>query len=163
VTGSAPHPDVYRRALSTRGYVVAVVGPLLVAALLLGLVVLNHDDAVELPGRSVPLLTSNWKPGDGGSDAMISGTLELGQDGCVYLTNGADRMAPVWPAEFSARETFDGKLTLYDPHGKALAHDGDELRMGGGFASAAEYRGYTCAPASGEVALVQSEVTVVAP
>ena len=161
MTDPSPSPNLERRALSTRGYVVAALGPLLVAALAFTLVVLNHDDVVELPGKSVPLLTSNWKPGDGGSDAMISGRLQLGEDGCVYLVNGADRTAPVWPAEFGARVTDDGTLTLYDPRGDVLAHGGDELRMGGGFVAAADYRGHTCAPDSGEVALVQSEVTVV--
>jgi hypothetical protein len=163
VTDTSPSPELDRRALSTRGYVVAAVGPLLVAALAFTLVVLNHDDVVELPGKSVPLLTSNWKPGNADGGQPISGTLALGDDGCVHLVNGTEQTTPVWPAEFAARVADDGTLTLYDPHGDVLAHGGDELRMSGGLAAAADYRGHTCAPESGEVALVQSDITVVTP
>ena len=48
-----------------------------------------------------------------------------------------------------------------DGAGKTVAHDGDEVSMGGGFGPAGTFAGQPCLPESGEVAIVQSDVTVV--
>jgi hypothetical protein len=143
--------------------VVAVVPPLLAA---LGFATLwaTHNDEAVLPGRPVPLLTSAWKPGSASDGAAISGMLQLGQDGCVHLVGqDGSEFTAVWPAEFTARSSTDGTLTLYDPADAVVAHNGDELRMNGGFSSPAPYRGHQCVPTKGQLALVQSTVTVVSP
>jgi hypothetical protein len=164
LSSSPKPPDIRRRALTTRGYVIVAVLPPLIAALGIGTLWLTHDDEAVLPGQSVPLLTSSWKPGNGGDGALISGVLQLGQDGCVHLLGqDGSQLTAVWPAEFTARSSDDGSLTLYDPNDDVVAHDGDELRMGGGFTSPGPYRGHQCVPTSGQLALVQSTVTVVSP
>ncbi|MCW2766039.1 MAG: hypothetical protein JWO11_1998 [Nocardioides sp.] len=164
MNGSPQPPDIRRRALSTRGYLAVAAVPPLLAAIAFGTLWATHHDEVVLPGQPVPLLTSSWKPGNASDGALIGGVLQLGQDGCVHLTQpDGSQLTPVWPAEYTARRSADGSLTLYDPHDGAIAHDGDQLRMGGGFSSPEPYRGQQCAPASGQVALVESTVTVVSP
>lgn len=164
MTTSPQAPDLRRRALSTRGYLLVAVVPPLIAALALGTLWLTHDDEAVLAGQPVPLLTSSWKPGDGGDGAQIGGVLELGADGCVRLAQAdGSALTAVWPAEFTARRADDGTLTLYDPNDHAVAHGGDTLRTGGGYTSPDAYRGHQCVPTSGQVALVESDVSVVSP
>jgi len=164
MSGSPQAPDLHRRALSARGYLLVAVVPPLLAAIGLGTLWVTHDEEAVLPGQSVPLLTSSWKPGNADEGAPIAGVLDLGQDGCVHLVQAdGTALTAVWPAEFTARRSDDGSLTLYDPEGDVVAHDGDELRMGGGFTSPEPYRGHQCVPTSGQLALVESTVTVVSP
>lgn len=146
-------------ALSTRGYVLVALVPLLIAAIAFGAVSLFASDEPELTGTTVQLPTSSWKPGQGGDDALIQGVLRMDEEHCVYLESGTDRVYAVWPAGW--RATRDGELlSLYDGDLRIVARDGDGVSFGGGYAPVATYAGEPCLPESGEVAAVQSEVTV---
>ncbi|GAA4375624.1 hypothetical protein [Nocardioides caricicola] len=146
-------------ALSTRGYVLVALVPLLVAAVAFGAITLFASDEPELSGTSVQLPTSSWKSGQDGDGALIQGVLRMDDDYCVYL-EGADRDTyVVWPAGW--RATRDGELlTLYDADLSVVARDGDTITAGGGYQPVATYAGEPCLPESGEAAAVQSEVTV---
>lgn len=146
-------------ALSTRGYVLVALVPLLVAALAFGAVSVFASDEPELSGTTVQLPTSSWKPGQDSDGALVQGVLRMDDDYCVYLESGSDRTYAVWPAGW--RATRDGDLlTIYNPDLEAVARDGDAVSFGGGLVPVATYEGEPCLPESGDVATVQSEVTV---
>lgn len=152
------------QALSRRGYAIVAIVPFVIAAIGFGVVALvsSGDDAGS--GTTVRLPISGWTPGGGGDDALIQGVLRLDDQYCVYLEAGQDgadpgKVWPVWPAGYQATREGE-RLTLLDADGNVIAHDGDQVSMGGGFGPAGSFAGEPCVPASGEVAIVQSEVTV---
>jgi hypothetical protein len=150
--------------LSNRGYLIVAAVPFVVAAVAFGVVSLvsSGDDAAS--GTTVRLPVSGWKSGTGGDGALIQGVLRLDDEHCVYLEAGQDgadpgQVWPVWPAGFKA--VRDGeRLTVLDGAGQVVAHDGDRVSMGGAYGPAGTFAGQPCVPESGEVAIVQSEVTV---
>jgi hypothetical protein len=149
------------QALSNRGYVLALVVPVLIAAAAFGVVSLVSAGDETGSGVSVHLPVSGWEPGDGGDSAAIEGVLMVDADHCVYLENGDTKVWPVWPAGYHAT-LDDNRLSLFDPDDTvAIAVDGDHVRMSGGSAPASNYASEPCVPDSGEVAVVQSDVTVV--
>ena len=153
-------PDLNRRTLTPFGYAVCIAVPVLIAALGLLALRLNYDEDDLVGGRSVPILTSDWEPGDGGDDALLSGELVLGEDGCVRV---GDEIV-VWPSGFAAgvdRVDDRDELKLYDGDHTIVARGGDTIEAGGGYGDASGYAGRTCAPDAGDVFLVQSEVRAV--
>ncbi|MFS3128361.1 hypothetical protein ACLM5J_08135 [Nocardioides sp. Bht2] len=114
----------------------------------------------ESGATAVALPTHAWRPGDAGDDALISGTLIADRHNCVALSQGGGVMTyALWPAGYSAVIGTDGAVRLKDASGTVVAETGDQLTMGGGF-GAPPSRDVTCVPKKGEVALVQSDVTV---
>jgi hypothetical protein len=112
-------------------------------------------------------MTSDWQPGDGSDDALATGELVLGDDGCLRLV-AADGAAVdlVWPADYVATvQTVgrDDQIKVYDPDRDIVARSSQGLELGGGYTDAGEYAGRECAPSSGEVFLVQSEPRIVDP
>ncbi len=165
----APAYDRWSRpdALSKRGYVLAVLIPLLIAACGFGVVSLVASDDHGLSGTTVRLPESAWAPGAGGDAAAISGVVRLDTDHCVYLEAGQDGAAPgkswvVWPAGYKAARE-GSHLTIYDAGGAVVAHDGDQVRRGGGAAPAGSFSGEPCLPTTGEVFVIQSSVEVLSP
>jgi hypothetical protein len=153
-------------ALSGRGYVLAVLIPLLIAACAFGVVSLVASDDDGLSGITVRLPETGYAPAVAGAGGQIQGVLRLDADHCVYLESGQDgadpgRLVPVWPAGFKASRE-GSRLTISDPQGKVVAHDGDELRTSGGFAPVNTFSGEPCLPETGDVAVIQSDVEVVA-
>lgn len=152
------------QALSNRGYLVALLVPVLVAALGFGVVswVSAGDEAPS--GTTVRLPTSGWQEGDGGGGAQVEGILRVDDDQCAYLESGQDGAQPgrvyvVWPEGFRAKLDRN-RMTLYDAGGRAIAQDGDLVSATGGYAPAGSFTGQACLPESGRVATVQSDVTV---
>ncbi|MCW2774986.1 MAG: hypothetical protein JWN91_3312 [Nocardioides sp.] len=153
-------------ALSRRGYVLAVLIPLVVAACAFGLVSLIASDDNGISGTTVRLPESGYAPTNAGDGAQIQGVLRLDSDHCVYLEAGQDgadpgRVVAVWPAGYKASREGE-RLTIYDAQGKVLAHDGDEIRTSGEFADAGTFAGEPCLPETGEVAVIQGSVEIVA-
>ncbi|MDI6911785.1 hypothetical protein [Nocardioides sp.] len=151
------------QALSNRGYAIAAVVPFVIAAIGFGIVALVSSGDGAGSGVTVRLPTSGWAPASGGGDALIQGVLRLDDQRCVYLEAGQDGADPgkvwaVWPAGYQATREGD-RLTLLDSDGNVVAHDGDQISTSGGFGPAGTFAGEPCVPASGEVAIVQSEVT----
>jgi hypothetical protein len=151
-------------ALSGRGYLIVAILPFLIAAVGFGIVSLVSAGDEAGSGTTVRLPVSAWAPGSGGGDALIQGILRLDDDHCVYLEAGQDgadpgQVWPVWPVGFKATREGE-RLTLFDADGKVVAHDGDRVSMGGGYGPAGTFAGEPCLPESGQVAIVQSEVTV---
>lgn len=158
---AGPDASFGRRALSTRGYVAAAVIPLLVAAGLFGLVVWNYDDA-DVQGTTAPLLVSSFKPGQPAGEEQISGVLEKGEDDCPVLVTPEAEIALAWPAGYAARVSPGGTLTVYDPDQEEVVRADQELRATGTLSDVAgsPYVGRPCAPATGQVAEIQSEIQV---
>ncbi len=115
----------------------------------------EHTTPIDLP-------TGDWKPGEGGSQALISGTVALDENHCVFLDYPGynDRTYVLWPAGYSATVDQRGQVSLLDTNGTQVARSGDQISMGGGY-FAAPAGTHPCLPKSqGEVAIVESEVTV---
>lgn len=146
-------------ALSRRGYVLAVLVPLVIAALAFGAVTLFASDEPDLRGTTVLLPTSSWKPGQGGDGALLQGELQMDADHCVYVDGDQGKVYAVWPAGW--RATRDGDLlTVYDTDTKPVAHDGDTITTGGGSVPVATFEGEPCLPDTGDVFVIQDEVRV---
>jgi hypothetical protein len=91
----------------------------------------------ETPRKSdstpIPLSTSSWKPGDRAMQALIKGRIQLSQDGCVYLAlSRGVKSDVIWPADYSADVSADGVLTLRNPAGEPVGHEGTKIIVGGG-------------------------------
>jgi hypothetical protein len=159
---AGPGPSYERRALSTRGYIVAGVVPVLIAAGLFGLVAWNYDGS-DIQGEAAPLLVLSWKPGQEAGSDPIAGVLEQDDAGCPVLTTAGESLAVVWPAGYSARVSPGGTLTVFDPADEAVVRADQELRATGTVAAAGDLpiAGKPCAPTDGQVAEIQSEVQVV--
>ena len=165
-----PEQPVYDRwsrpqALSNRGYLLAVLVPVLIAAAAFGVVSLVSAGDDVGSGVSVHLPVSGWAPGAGGDAALIEGVLSVDTEHCVFLapvpgTDAPAEVWPVWPAGYHAKLDHN-RLSLYDADNKVVAVDGDHVRMSGGSAPTGNYASEPCLPDSGDVAVVQSDVTVV--
>lgn len=167
-TGPAPIAAIetlaIRRRTRRRGLAAAAIVAIVGSAITVAVVSGDDDGATLEPAANtepLDLPTSQWRPGDDGMDAGIPGVLRLDENDCVYL-GSTDPKVPrrqpvVWPADYSAA-LVEGDLVLYDADGEAVAVEGDELVMGGGYIPPqAQHR---CS-AGNEVAYVQSEVEVV--
>ena len=168
-TEPTPAYDRWSRpeALSRRGYLLAVLVPVLIAACAFGAVALFASDDDGLAGTTVRLPEAGYAPIGNGGDAPIQGVLRLDDEQCVYLEAGQDgadagRVVAVWPAGYKASRE-GSRLTVFDADGDVVAHDGDLVRAGGGFAPAGTFAGEPCLPGSGDVAVIQSAVEVVSP
>ena len=153
-------PDINRRTLTPFGYAVVAVVPVLIAAIGFTILYFSYDREDLVDGETVPILTSDWEPGDASHYALGGGELTLGDDGCVRV--GDDVV--VWPKDYKATVQRVGKsdqLKVYDPQRDIVARGGQVIRFGGGMADVGEYAGGACAPSSGEIFFVQSDVEVV--
>ena len=165
-TSDAPRPpDLDRRILTPFGYAVTVVVPILIAALGLVLLHLHYDREDLVSGNRLAILTSDWQVGDPASSATVTGRLTLGDDRCLRLVaSDGSAVDLVWPADYEATVQRVGpadQIKVYDTERDIVARNSDEIELGGGPAPVAELAGRPCAPASGEVFVVQSEVRVV--
>jgi hypothetical protein len=158
-------PDLHRRTLTPFGYVACIVVPILIAAIGLAILHFGYDKEDLVKGTRLPILTSDWKPGDPADDALFKGDLMLGDDGCTYLASAdGTRSAIVWPAGFEATVQHVGQadqLKVYDTDRTIVARSEESIQFGGGSVPVGDYQGKQCAPASGDVLLVQSDVQVV--
>jgi hypothetical protein len=145
-------------ALGRRGMILAVVIPVLIAALGFGLVSLNARDS-DTAATAIKVPTGDWIPGQPTGSTTIQGTLAVNAQRCVYLKNPSGELWPVWPAGFRARLDSTGKVSLYDGKDHLVARDGEGVQAKGIFTTPANFAGETCLPANDEVAVVQSEVT----
>jgi hypothetical protein len=151
-----------RDALSRRGYVLAIVGPVLVAAAGFGVVSLVASGGDTASGTTVRIPEAAYGPAAAGGGDVIEGVLRLDDEHCVFLDGGGRTTVPVWPAGYRASRE-GGALTIYDEDDHAVAHDGDLIRMTGTLAPAGNFTGEPCLPDSGDVAVVQSDVVVEGP
>lgn len=146
-----------RPALGTRGLVLAVVIPLLIAAAGFGIVSAISSGS-DSQGDAVRVPTSDWIPGQPGGSATITGTLALDDHDCVYLDSPSGQVWPVWPAGYRARLDSAGRVSLYDGRDHLIARDGEGIQAQGATVPASTYAGRPCVPTSGDVAVVRSEV-----
>lgn len=149
------------QALSNRGYLLAVLVPVVIAALGFGAVSLVSAGDETTRGVSVHLPVSGWATGAAGGGQAIEGVLSLDADDCVYLDDHGTRVWPVWPAGYHA-SIDHGRLSLFRANDtQAIAVDGDHVQMSGGSAPVGNFASEPCLPDSGDVAVVQSDVQVV--
>ena len=153
-------PDIGRRTLTPLGYVLWVAVPILIAALGFTFLHFHYDKEDLVDGTRVAILTSDWTPGDASQMAAFGGELTIDDDGCVRVAGDV----VVWPKDFEATVQRVGpsdQLKLYGPERDIVARGGDVVQLGGGMADVGQYAGRACAPTSGGIFLVQSEVKVV--
>jgi hypothetical protein len=158
-------PDLDRRTLTPFGYAVCVVVPVLLAAI--GLVVLHfHYDKEQLvSGTRLAILTSGQETKVAGGTDQLLGKVTLGDDRCVTVvgTDGTPT-TPVWPKDYEAtvqRVGVADQVKVYDTFRNIAARSEQTIEVTGQYADAAQYAGQACAPASGEVFVVESKVKVV--
>ncbi|MEP9361860.1 hypothetical protein ABLE68_02770 [Nocardioides sp. CN2-186] len=147
--------------IGTRGLVLAVLVPVLLAAGAFGIVSWKSE-GTETQATVIRVPTGDWIPGQAVGTETIRGALSVDSRQCVYLeTEDAKELWPVWPAGFIARLGSDGKVSLYDGKDHLVARDGETIQASGTFTSASAYVGEPCLPSDDKVAAVQSEVTAV--
>ncbi len=163
-TDHEPDPASFARwdqkpALSTRGMVLAVVIPVLIAAAAFGVVSLVSRGS-ETQATAIKVPTSGWIRGQAGGSDTIRGALSVDQRRCVYLkADDGQEVWPVWPAGYYARIDSSRHVSLYDGSDHLVARDGEQVQATGIHTSPAAFSGETCLPGDGDVAVVQSEVT----
>lgn len=126
----------------------------------------SYPAARETPGKSdstpIPLSTSSWKPGDLAMAAQIEGRLALSKGECVYLEGlGGAKNDVIWPAGYSADISPEGDLTLRNPAGEPVGHDGTRFFVGGGYISEDEggnVPGVVCEVADDEIVVINDEL-----
>jgi hypothetical protein len=159
-TARAPRPpDIHRRTLTPFGYALCVAVPILIAAIGLTILHFNYDKEDLVKGRRIPILTSDWTPDQAAGDAPLSGEVTLA-DGCVLV---GDQVL-VWPKDFEATVQRVGRsdqLRIYDPGRDIVARSGETIEVSGSSQDVGEYAGRPCAPDSGQVFFVQSDVQLV--
>jgi hypothetical protein len=161
---TTPRYDRWSRpaALSPRGYVLAVLIPVLIAAAGFGALSLIDHSSDSGGGATVRLPTSDWIPGQGGGSSRIQGTLNSDEHRCVYLeTADHQELWPIWPAGYIGKVDGEGRVSVYDGKDELVARDGQQVLASGSFTSASTYSGEACLPSDGDVAVVQSTVTAV--
>jgi hypothetical protein len=147
------------RALSTRGYLLAVLVPLLVAAAAFGVISLVSSGGGG-GGTAVRVPTSDWIPGQAGGTTLIEGEMTSDARHCVYLeTADGQQEWPVWPAGFTGRVDAGDRVSVYDGADRLVARDGQQLRATGRVGDAGQYTGEPCVPQDGRVVVVQSGVS----
>jgi hypothetical protein len=165
-TKPAPRPpDIGRRTLTPFGYGVTIVVPLVLVALAFVALHFHYDKEQLVTGTRLPILTSDWKPGNASQTALATGQLVL-DHGCLRLQSKDQGVVDlVWPADYEASVRHVGggdQLLVYDPDRDVVARGGQTLELGGGFTpDVAAYADEKCAPQSGQAFLVQSRPKVV--
>jgi hypothetical protein len=164
--GRSPQPpDLTRRTLTPFGYAVCAVVPLLLAAAAFTYLHFHYDKEQLVSGTHLHILTSDWKPGDTAGEATTTGKLTY-DHGCLRLGAADGTVVDlVWPADYEATVQRVGptdQLKVYDPARDIVARSAQTIQLAGGFTDAGEYAGRACAPASGQVFLVQAVPQVVA-
>lgn len=114
--------------------------------------------AGSITGVAVALSTSEWRPGDGGMEALIQGRVAVTRDGCVHMGSGKERVDVVWPADYTASRERDGSVAIYDPHGVVVAKTGHVFEAGGGYQHADDKLMVCRAGLGREAAFVTSEL-----
>jgi len=148
-------------ALSTRGYFLAVLVPVLLAAAGFGMVTILDHTGDSGSGAAVRVPTSEWIPGQPGGDTRFQGALAADEHDCVYLeTADQHQIWPIWPAGYTAKVDSQGVVTVYDGKNAVVAREGQQVQMTGSPTSARSYAGERCLPGDGDVAVIQSSVTV---
>ena len=163
--GAARPPDLTRRTLTPFGYAVCVIVPILIAAIGFTYLHLHYNKEQLVNGDRLQILTSDWKPGDPAGAALLAGQLVYGDDHCMRLDAGAGQTVDlVWPAGYEAtvqRVGVTDQLKVYNPARDIVARSTQTLDLAGGFTTdVAAYAAGPCAPASGQVFVVQGTPTV---
>jgi hypothetical protein len=165
-TRSPQPPDLTRRTLTPFGYAVCVVVPLLIAAVGFTYLHFHYDKEQLVRGSHLRILTSDWKAGDPPGSSSVTGQLMLEDDSCLRLqTPDGAQVDVVWPFDYEAavEDSQSGpRVSVYDTDREVVARNSDvHLQLQGSFAAADAYAGQPCAPASGQVFLVQATPSLV--
>lgn len=110
----------------------------------------------------IPLSTSSWQPGDDAMLALITGRIALSRENCVHLQGRGGGTDVIWPAGYSADISDDGVLTVRNPAGQPVGHEGTKIRVAGGGSSADEagsrFPDLVCAVDPGWVVYINDEL-----
>ncbi len=154
--------------------------PMVAAALAVGLLtvgavavmsVVDSPRTVDPPGRAAQqpsgavegnqpqLSTSSWQRGDDSMLALIQGTVQIADNGCIYLDGPSGSIDVLWPAGWSAGLGEDGTAEVLDREGNLVARVGQSIvTSGGGLDSGQEV---TChAPGASGPVTITGPVTV---
>jgi hypothetical protein len=114
-----------------RGTIAAVLAVLAVVAVP---VVITRLLTPEEPGWSsdgITLNTSSSEPSDSAVESLIVSVVGLDVDGCVYLRSPGSLRNVVWPDGYTASRQSDGRVTILNQDGVAVAAVGYRLRASG--------------------------------
>lgn len=108
-------------------------GRLVAGALLVIAVAACGSSAAPTPTPSLEFgIRTAAQTFDACMDALIGGTLARHPQSGLGIANEGEQTPVEWPFRYSAR-VIDGRVILFDETGKAVAAEGDEITVGGGF------------------------------
>lgn len=110
---------------------------------------------VRIVGVPIDLPTSDWRAGDLAMEALLTGPLMLGGNGCV--TVGGTTV--LWPSGWTARTSVSG-VEILDSAGEVFAESNQVIEAGGGMVPLPADQVTSCSPGSGTFS-IQGEITVV--
>jgi hypothetical protein len=104
--------------------------------------------------RSYPLPSDGWKPGQGGMEAISTAPFHATLTRSGACTSDGS-ISYLWPAGYRVR--FHPTVLL-DPAGKVVAHQGQDVTVGGGFVGTASRPRAARCDKGGNVFAIQSPV-----
>ena len=124
-----------RRRTRVGATVLASAAAVVVAGLLVAGVLPPRTTGSIAPGDGTPLPipTSQWKDGDAGMAALLTGVLMLRADRCLVVVPPEAETETViaWPAGFTA-VARDGGADVLGVDGSVVARTGEQIALGGG-------------------------------
>lgn len=85
------------------------------------------------PTPEAPRIVTSTTPTLSGMEALMTATLVIDEDGCVFAKTLGGRSGLVWPDGYSVRRDA-GSFDVVDAAGDVVASSGEDLAIGGGAA-----------------------------
>jgi hypothetical protein len=118
-----------RRRTARRGCTVAAAALVVMgAAVAVGNLPSNQSVSASSSWSPIPVQTNGWSGGLG-LQALLQGTLERDNNGCLGLGPGN---AVQWPAGYTGRISPSGVVEVLNAGGQVVARTGQWVKLGGG-------------------------------
>lgn len=120
------------------------------------LVSVTSEGGEQGSASSVAIATSDWKPGDAGMRALVTGELRLSRTDCLHIGSGPDATDVVWPAGYTAERISTGTVIVKRPDGAVVAEVGRTFSAAGGYIPATSIE-MPCRAGQGDVANINED------
>lgn len=91
----------------------------------------SSDQSTVAPPASAPRVVTSDVPQLSGMEALLTGTLEVDEDGCVRAWTTENSVSLVWPQGYTVRGE-SASFEVLDAGGRVVARSGTPIAMGGG-------------------------------
>lgn len=93
---------------------------------------------LSVSGSPLRIVTSD-QPEPTGMEALLSATMDIGDDGCVNAETGGSPVTLIWPKGYTVRGD-SSSFEIVDADGNVVARSGTALAIGGGVVDSVDDR-----------------------